>query len=140
MDQDFTLNDFRKYLEALQKMGLKDMIARMPGTAEMIPEGEDPEVFLKRDLRMLEAMTADDRADPARIDTAARGRVAAAAGTEPDDEHERVGTDQDGARLHSVPTPAAALGPMPKRKHAPKSRPRAIHCDRHARGLPRPTG
>jgi signal recognition particle subunit SRP54 len=85
MDQDFTLNDFRKYLEALQKMGLKDMIARMPGTAEMIPEGEDPEVFLKRDLRMLEAMTADERADPIRIDTAARGRVAAAAGTEPEE-------------------------------------------------------
>ncbi|HKB01896.1 MAG TPA: hypothetical protein VKD90_06730 [Gemmataceae bacterium] len=85
MDQDFTLNDFRKQLEQVQKTGMKDMIARMPGTAEMIPEGEDPEVFLRRDLRMLDAMTAEERSDPARIDTAARQRIAAAAETEPEE-------------------------------------------------------
>jgi signal recognition particle GTPase len=35
MDQDFTLNDFRKHFDNIEKMGLKDMISRMPGMAEM---------------------------------------------------------------------------------------------------------
>src|SRR5688572_1155396 len=51
---NFTLDDFRKQFEAIAKMGMKDMIGRMPGMAEMIPEGEDPEVALKRVQGMID--------------------------------------------------------------------------------------
>ncbi len=53
---NFTLDDFRMHFQNIQKMGMKDMIGRMPGMSEMIPEGEDPEVAL-------EARAGDDRLD-----------------------------------------------------------------------------
>jgi signal recognition particle subunit SRP54 len=80
---NFTLDDFRKQFEAIAKMGMKDMIGRMPGMAEMIPEGEDPEVALKRVQGMIDAMTKKERADPDMIDTPRRRRIAKGAGVEP---------------------------------------------------------
>src|SRR5262245_49932952 len=80
---NFTLDDFRKQVEAIAKMGMKDMIGRMPGMAEMIPEGEDPEVALKRVQGMIDAMTKKERADPDMIDTPRRRRIAKGAGVEP---------------------------------------------------------
>src|SRR5205823_2924437 len=44
---DFTLDDFRKQFEQIQKLGMKDVISRMPGMGDMIPEGEDPEQAMK---------------------------------------------------------------------------------------------
>ena len=66
---NFTLDDFRKQFEMIAKMGMKDMIGRMPGMAEMIPEGEDPEEALKRVQGMIDSMTKKERADPDIIDT-----------------------------------------------------------------------
>ena len=40
---NFTLEMFRAQFQMIAKMGMKDMISRMPGMADMIPEGEDPE-------------------------------------------------------------------------------------------------
>ncbi|MBN9118174.1 MAG: signal recognition particle protein [Planctomycetes bacterium] len=80
---NFTLDDFRKQFEAIAKMGMKDMISRMPGMAEMIPEGEDPEVALKRVQGMIDSMTKKERADPDIIDTPRRRRIAKGAGVEP---------------------------------------------------------
>src|SRR3954454_24648355 len=79
----FTLDDFRMHFQNIQKMGMKDMISRMPGMAEMIPEGEDPEVALKRVQGMIDAMTKKERADPDMIDTPRRRRIAKGAGVEP---------------------------------------------------------
>src|SRR4029079_5534036 len=79
----FTIDDFRKQFEMIAKMGMKDMISRMPGMAEMIPEGEDPEVALKRVQGMSDAMTKKERADPDMIDTPGRRRIAKGAGVEP---------------------------------------------------------
>src|SRR4051812_41915035 len=42
----FTLEMFRQQFATIAKMGMKDMLGRMPGMSEMIPEGEDPEVAL----------------------------------------------------------------------------------------------
>ena len=67
----------------IAQMGMKDMISRMPGMAEMIPEGEDPEVALKRVQGMIDAMTKKERADPDMIDTPRRRRIARGAGVEP---------------------------------------------------------
>jgi signal recognition particle subunit SRP54 len=80
---NFTLDDFRKQFETIAKMGMKDMISRMPGMSEMIPEGEDPEVALKRVQGMIDSMTKKERADPDMIDTPRRRRIAKGAGVEP---------------------------------------------------------
>src|SRR5205807_1078791 len=53
---DFTLDDFRKQFEQIQRMGMKDLISRMPGMSEMIPEGEDPDQAMKRFQGMIDAM------------------------------------------------------------------------------------
>jgi len=79
----FTLDDFRMHFQNIQKMGMKDMISRMPGMAEMIPEGEDPEVALKRVQGMIDSMTKIERNDPDIIDAGRRRRIAAGAGVQP---------------------------------------------------------
>ena len=79
----FTLDDFRVHFQNIQKMGMKDMIGRMPGMAEMIPEGEDPEVALKRVQGMIDSMTKKERHDPDVIDAGRRRRIAAGAGVQP---------------------------------------------------------
>ena len=79
----FTLDDFRMHFQNIQKMGMKDMISRMPGMAEMIPEGEDPEVALKRVQGMIDSMTRKERTDPDIIDAGRRRRIAAGAGVQP---------------------------------------------------------
>ncbi|MBY0461164.1 MAG: signal recognition particle protein [Gemmataceae bacterium] len=80
---EFTLDDFRKQFEQIAKLGMKDMISRMPGMAEMVPEGEDPEVALKRVQGMIDSMTKKERAEPDIIDTPRRRRIAKGSGVEP---------------------------------------------------------
>ena len=80
---NFTLEMFRAQFQMIAKMGMKDMISRMPGMAEMIPEGEDPEVALKRVQGMIDSMTRKEKADPDSIDTSRRRRIARGAGVEP---------------------------------------------------------
>jgi signal recognition particle subunit SRP54 len=80
---DLTLQDFRNQFAQLHKMGMKDLISRMPGMAEMIPEGEDPEVALKRVQGMIDSMTAEERRNPDLIDQSRRRRIAAGSGCEP---------------------------------------------------------
>ena len=79
----FTINDFRKQFEMISKMGMKDMMSRMPGMSDMIPEGEDPEVALKRVQGMIDSMTKKEKEDPDTIDTPRRRRIARGAGVEP---------------------------------------------------------
>jgi signal recognition particle subunit SRP54 len=49
----------------------------------MIPEGEDPEVALKRVQGMIDSMTKKEKADPDLIDPNRRRRIAKGAGVEP---------------------------------------------------------
>lgn len=79
----FSLNDFRKQFEMIAKMGMKDLISRMPGMSEMIPPGEDPEVALKRVQGMIDSMTKKEKADPDLIDQSRRRRIAEGAGVQP---------------------------------------------------------
>ena len=78
----FSLQDFRKQFEMIAKMGMKDIIGKMPGMSEMIPAGEDPEVALKRVQGMIDSMTKKERADPDIIDLPRRKRIASGAGVE----------------------------------------------------------
>jgi signal recognition particle subunit SRP54 len=80
---DFSLDDFRKQFEHLHKMGMKDVIGRMPGMSEMIPEGEDPEAALRRIQGMIDSMTKEEKRNPDVIDIGRRRRIAAGSGTQP---------------------------------------------------------
>jgi signal recognition particle subunit SRP54 len=81
---DLTLVDFRNQFAQLAKMGgMKDLVSRMPGMSDMIPEGEDPEVALRRVQGMIDSMTAEERRNPDLIDQSRRRRIAAGSGTEP---------------------------------------------------------
>jgi signal recognition particle subunit SRP54 len=81
---DFTLDDFRKQFEHLHKMGgMKEMIGSMPGMADMIPEGEDPEEMMTRIRGMIDSMTKAERRNPDIIDIGRRRRIATGSGTEP---------------------------------------------------------
>jgi signal recognition particle subunit SRP54 len=83
---DFNLNDFRKQFQQMAKMGgMKDMMANMPGMGDLIPEGEDPDVAVKRIQGMIDAMTKQERKNPDIIDLSRRRRIAAGSGTEPHD-------------------------------------------------------
>jgi signal recognition particle subunit SRP54 len=81
---DFTLDDFRKQFEQMSQMGgMRDLMSRMPGMSDMIPEGEDPEVAIRRIQGMIDSMTKEERRNPDVIDIPRRRRIAAGSGTEP---------------------------------------------------------
>jgi signal recognition particle subunit SRP54 len=81
---DFTLDDFRKQFVQMQQMGgMKELIGQMPGMGDMIPEGEDPEVAMRRIQGMIDSMTKAERRDPDVIDMSRRRRIAAGSGVEP---------------------------------------------------------
>ena len=80
---NFTLEMFRSQFQMIAKMGMKDMIGRMPGMADMIPEGEDPEEALKRVQGMIDSMTKKEKLDPDSIDPNRRRRIAKGSGVEP---------------------------------------------------------
>jgi len=78
----FSLDDFRKQMEMLKKMGsAKDLLASMPGMGNMMPAGQDPDQSLRRIQGMIDAMTKAERADPDLIDYNRRLRIAKGSGT-----------------------------------------------------------
>ncbi|MSR31000.1 MAG: signal recognition particle protein [Gemmataceae bacterium] len=89
---DFNLNDFRKQFEQIRKMGsLKDLMGSMPGMADMIPEGEDPEKAFTRIQGMIDSMTKKERQNPDLLDQNRRRRVAAGSGAQPQDVKQFLG-------------------------------------------------
>jgi signal recognition particle subunit SRP54 len=81
----FSLDDFRKMFGQMQQMGgMKELLSQMPGgMADMIPEGEDPEVAMRRLQGMIDSMTKEERSNPDVIDMSRRRRIAAGSGVEP---------------------------------------------------------
>jgi signal recognition particle subunit SRP54 len=90
---NFTLDDFRKQFEQVRRMGpMKDMLASLPGGfADMIPEGEDPEVAFARIQGMIDSMTKEERRNPDVIDLNRRRRIASGCGVEPSDVKQFLG-------------------------------------------------
>jgi signal recognition particle subunit SRP54 len=80
---DFTLDDFRVQFEQMKKMGMKDLVGRIPGMSELIPAGDDPEEAMGRIQGMIDSMTKQERRNPDIIDISRRRRIAAGSGTEP---------------------------------------------------------
>jgi signal recognition particle subunit SRP54 len=62
---------------------MKDMLSRLPGMGEMIPEGEDPEHAVRRIQGMIDSMTKEERKNPDIIDLSRRRRIATGSGIEP---------------------------------------------------------
>ena len=78
----FSLDDFRKQMEMLKKMGsAKDLLASMPGMGNVIPSGQDPDQSLRRIQGMIDAMTKAEKANPDLIDYNRRLRIAKGSGT-----------------------------------------------------------
>ncbi len=81
---DFTLDDFRKQFEQMKKMGgMRELIGMMPGMSDMVPEGEDPDVAIRRIQGMIDSMTKAERHNPDIIDLSRRRRIANGCGVEP---------------------------------------------------------
>src|SRR5437588_624950 len=88
---EFTLDDFRKQFEQIAKLGMKDVLSRMPGMSDMIPEGEDPEQAMKQIQGMIDSMTKEERRNPDLIDIGRRRRIAAGSGTDPSEIKKFIG-------------------------------------------------
>jgi signal recognition particle subunit SRP54 len=81
---DFTLDDFRKQFVQMQQLGgMKELLGQMPGMGDMIPEGEDPDVAIRRIQGMIDSMSKEERRNPDVIDMSRRRRIATGSGVEP---------------------------------------------------------
>jgi signal recognition particle subunit SRP54 len=85
MTKDFTLNDFRRQLDQLEKMGLKDLPGGMPGLSALIPSEDDRDLTFRRICQMIDAMTDEERSNPDLITSNRLSRIAASSGTQPHD-------------------------------------------------------
>jgi signal recognition particle subunit SRP54 len=100
--QDFTLNDFRRQLDQIPKMGMKDLLGSTPAPSEedldlalhrlrqMINATTDEERHMIQFIwqsvqirQMIDAMTDEERSNPDLIDSSQRKRIASSSGTQP---------------------------------------------------------
>jgi signal recognition particle subunit SRP54 len=85
MAKDFTLDDLRRQLDQVEKMGMKDHLGRVPGLSAMVPDEEDRDLAFRRIRQMLDAMTDEERSNPDLITSSSLSRIAASSGTHPQD-------------------------------------------------------
>jgi signal recognition particle subunit SRP54 len=79
---DFDMNTFLEQIKTIQKMGsLKDLMAKMPGMSDAIPEGAniDDSELVKIEA-MISSMTHSERGDPALIDSSRSDRIGRGSG------------------------------------------------------------
>jgi len=90
----FTLDDFKKQLTQIKKLGpLQKVMGMIPGMSAMSEamEDVDPEQDLKRLFGIIDSMTGAEREHPTKvIDQSRRRRIAAGAGVEPHEVNELV--------------------------------------------------
>jgi signal recognition particle subunit SRP54 len=92
---EFTLEDFRKQLSQVTKLGpLQKVMGLIPGMGnltEMMGDDVDPEQDMKRLFGIIDSMTPAERQSPSKIiDQSRRRRIAAGAGVEPHEVNELV--------------------------------------------------
>jgi signal recognition particle subunit SRP54 len=84
----FDLDDFRKQLGSMKKMGsVRDLMSKIPGIGQMGMEnlGDDPDAEVQRIQGMIDSMTPSERRNPELIDISRRRRIAAGSGVDPAD-------------------------------------------------------
>jgi signal recognition particle subunit SRP54 len=91
---EFTLEDFRKQLSQIGRLGpLQKVMGLIPGMGQLneMMGDVDPEEDLKRLFGIIDAMTPAERRNPTKtIDQSRRRRIAAGAGVEPHEVNELV--------------------------------------------------
>ncbi|MEO2045075.1 MAG: signal recognition particle protein [Pirellulales bacterium] len=90
----FTLDDFKKQLSQIKKLGpMQKIMGMIPGMSGMTDalDDMDPEQDLKRLFGIIDSMTAAERTNPTKtIDQSRRRRIAAGAGVEPHEVNDLV--------------------------------------------------
>jgi signal recognition particle subunit SRP54 len=91
---EFTLDDFRKQLSQVTRLGpLQKVMGLIPGMGalnEMMGD-VDPEQDMKRLFGIIDAMTPEERSNPSKtIDQSRRRRIAAGAGVQPNEVNDLV--------------------------------------------------
>ncbi|GAB4156572.1 MAG: signal recognition particle protein [Planctomycetaceae bacterium] len=88
MEGKFTLNDFRKQMDQVGKLGsMRSVMKLIPGMGAMADANPDanPEEDMKRLKGIIDAMTPAERLNPDVIDHSRRNRIARGSGSEPAD-------------------------------------------------------
>jgi signal recognition particle subunit SRP54 len=91
---EFTLDDFKKQLGQINKLGsfqkIMSMIPGMSGMAKMMGD-ENPEANMRRLVGIIDSMTPDERRNPSKtVDQSRRRRIAAGSGVEPHEVNDLV--------------------------------------------------
>jgi len=91
---EFTLDDFKKQLGQIKKLGpMQKVMGMIPGMGNMseMMDDVDPEQDMKRMFGIIDSMTADERRNPTKtIDQSRRRRIAAGSGVEPHEVNDLV--------------------------------------------------
>ncbi|QDS98102.1 signal recognition particle protein [Adhaeretor mobilis] len=92
---EFTLDDFRKQLGQITKLGpmqkVMGMIPGMGGMMDSLGDDVDPEADMKRLFGIIDAMTAEEKRNPTKvIDQSRRRRIAAGSGVQPNEVNDLV--------------------------------------------------
>ena len=91
---EFTLEDFKKQLLQMKKLGpMQKVMGMIPGMGGMkeAMDGMDPEEDMKRVFGIIDSMTAEERRNPTKvIDQSRRRRIAAGSGVEPHEVNDLV--------------------------------------------------
>ncbi len=94
MKGEFTLDDFKKQLSQITKLGpMQKVMGMIPGMGNLADSmGDvDPEQDMKRMFGIIDSMTAAERRNPTKvIDQSRRRRIAAGSGVEPSEVNELV--------------------------------------------------
>ncbi|MEM8865194.1 MAG: signal recognition particle protein [Planctomycetota bacterium] len=90
---EFTLDDFKKQISQIKKLGsMKKIMGMIPGMGAMMQglDDMDPEQDMKRLFGMIDSMTPAEKRDPKLIDNSRRKRIAAGSGVEPHEVNELI--------------------------------------------------
>lgn len=82
----FTLDDFRKQMRQMKKLGsMREIMKMIPGMGKVVDQMGDmnPEEDMLRIEGIINSMTLDERQNPDRIDRSRRNRIARGSGVEP---------------------------------------------------------
>src|SRR5208283_1276860 len=89
---EFTLDDFKKQLGQVNKLGsiekIMSMLPGMGGISKMLAN-QNPEADMRRLVGIIDSMTPDERRNPSKtVDQSRRRRIAAGSGVEPHEVNE----------------------------------------------------
>ncbi|MEM9186705.1 MAG: signal recognition particle protein [Planctomycetota bacterium] len=90
---EFTLDDFKKQLKQVTKLGsMRKIMGMIPGMGAMLDglDDMDAEQDMKRLFGMIDSMTPAEKRDPKILDQSRRKRIAAGAGVEPHEVNDLV--------------------------------------------------